>query len=247
MSEVTLELDPSSAAMFRTQNETSTLASPQSSLRLAGDVRIQVDLDTAGRMFNSGLMVLDDRTNVVSINRVATDLIDDCEVLRIVNGRLVVERAYVQRAVEELLKRIRISLAEDGFDPSRNDFIGVPDRSGTVRYALKVMSAVRTEGGAEFLVAVVDLIDRAAPSRSAFSSVFRLSEREAELAELFSKGLRLEEIARQMGVALNTARVHLRSIFVKTNCTGQLELMRMLTRLTGVIAVFQTFGALLIE
>jgi len=171
---------------------------------------------------------------VRSINQVAADLLEGCPVLRIKDGYFVIERAAVQRGFSELLRRVSNSVAERTFDRDRNDFIGVPDRSGAIRYALKVMSAVRVESGTEFLIAIVDLVDRAAPSRSTVASVFRLSEREAELAELFSRGLRLEEIAQQMGVALNTARVHLRSIFSKTNCAGQLELMRMLTRLASV-------------
>jgi DNA-binding CsgD family transcriptional regulator len=80
---------------------------------------------------------------------------------------------------------------------------------------------------------VVDFNDRSGPSRSTVSTVFRLSAREAELAELFSQGLGLEAIAETMGIALNTARVHLRNIFQKTSCSTQLELFRRLTRLTA--------------
>jgi DNA-binding CsgD family transcriptional regulator len=52
--------------------------------------------------------------------------------------------------------------------------------------------------------------------------------REAEFAELFAAGHRIEMIAQIMGVAMNTARVHLRHVCAKVGCTSQIELARML-------------------
>jgi DNA-binding CsgD family transcriptional regulator len=58
------------------------------------------------------------------------------------------------------------------------------------------------------------------------TKVFTLSEREAELAELFASGLRVDAIAGRMRISVNTARVHLRNVFAKTGCTSQIELAR---------------------
>lgn len=198
-------------------------------------IRFDLDLDMAAQVFRSGFLILDPRRFVLSRNRNADDILEERNVLKIANGYLVIEKAYIQRAVDEQLKRIAASVAAGTFDPAHFTFIGVPDRNGAVRYALKAVTAVERGRGLEILMAVVDLADKTGPTRSTFSAVFGLSEREAELAELFSRGWRLEQISVQMNVALNTARVHLRNIFAKTNCSGQLELMRMLSRLSGVL------------
>jgi DNA-binding CsgD family transcriptional regulator len=197
--------------------------------------RYDLDLDMAAQVFRSGFLILDQRRFVLSRNRNADDILEERNVLKVANGYFVVEKAYIQRAVDEQLKRITASVAAGTFDAAQFPFIGVPDRNGAVRYALKVVTAVERGRGLEILMAIVDLADKTGPTRSTFSAVFGLSEREAELAELFSRGWRLEQISAQMNVALNTARVHLRNIFAKTNCSGQLELMRMLSRLSACL------------
>ncbi len=191
-----------------------------------------LDFETAGRLFRSGLLVVDHTRRVLATNQIAAELLQDSEGLSLINGCLSIEKAYVQRSFGFLLVQLRAAAGPGRFVPAQCALIGVPDRKGAVRYALKVMAAELGPQRAEFLLAIIDLADRAGPSREAFSAVFRLSEREAELAELFSRGFRLEQIASMMGVSLNTARVHLRNVFAKTNCAGQSELMRMFTRLT---------------
>ena len=81
------------------------------------------------------------------------------------------------------------------------------------------------------LLAVMDMLGSVQIMRTKAASIFGLSEREAELAELFSQGLRVQEIAVRMGVAVNTARVHLRNVFTKTGANSQIELARIFTML----------------
>jgi DNA-binding CsgD family transcriptional regulator len=192
-----------------------------------------LDLDAVGRMSRSGLVVLDERGLVLFANQQAKDVFADSCGLGLRNGCLFIDRASVQRSLAEMIARTVARITEGLLDDSAPAFLGVPDRSGAVRYALKIIAAARRGARIEILLSVVDFVDSKGSSRSTCMSVFNLSEREAELAELFSKGFRLEAIADQMGIALNTARVHLRAVFMKTNCSGQLELLRMLTRLTG--------------
>ena len=69
------------------------------------------------------------------------------------------------------------------------------------------------------LLSVVNFVD----GNGSSLSTCNLSRREAELAELFSKGLGLEAMSGQMGITLNTARVHLRAVLrrrtVRVSCT----------------------------
>ncbi len=189
---------------------------------------ILVDNDVADRIFRAGVLVINEKGEIRFQNRQATAMLDGEGVIGVRNGRLLIDRASVQRSFEAMVQR---ALAAHAKGERLSEILGVPDRSGVVRYALRAMAVSKREGRTEILLSVVDFIDNHGPSRDTFSAVFRLSDREAELAELFSKGFCLEEIAALMGVALNTARVHLRRIFLKTNCSGQIALMRLLSRL----------------
>jgi DNA-binding CsgD family transcriptional regulator len=190
-----------------------------------------LDFDKAGRMFRRGLVAIDPKGSVLFSNQQATEILEAGSGISLRKGSLFIERTSIQRTFEALIRRC-VETQDDKVAHDRPvEYLGVPDRTGEVRYAITVVTIATRNGLVEILLGLVDLFDGRGPSRKTFAAVFRLSEREAELAELFSKGLGLEEISERMGVALNTTRVHLRSVFKKTNCSGQLALLRALSRL----------------
>jgi DNA-binding CsgD family transcriptional regulator len=139
------------------------------------------------------------------------------------SGKLHLHRAGAMRRLHEAVGR---QLAPSG--PREAALVGVPDGEGRIRYAVRVGAATERAGVQSALLVVAELIDGNDVSRSELSSVFGLSDREAELAECFSKGMRLERIAPIMHVSVATARMHLRRVFVKTGCCTQAELARMI-------------------
>lgn len=109
---------------------------------------------------------------------------------------------------------------------------GVPDPQGHIHYVIWLLSWLSGVPDGCVILAVADLAAQAEGiRRGGIAAVFGLSAREAQLAELFSMGFRLEQIAIRMSVTLNTARVHLHQVFLKTNCAGQLELARAFARI----------------
>jgi DNA-binding CsgD family transcriptional regulator len=62
-------------------------------------------------------------------------------------------------------------------------------------------------------------------------SAFRLTETEARLASQLAFGNSLEGAADQFGIAKETARSHLKSIFAKTGVHRQAELVAVLAKL----------------
>jgi DNA-binding CsgD family transcriptional regulator len=111
--------------------------------------------------------------------------------------------------------------------------IGIPDREGRIRYVARVLPCRTDQGRQAALFIIADII--AGPThhadRSAVARVFHLSPREADFVELFSEGLSIAEIADHMDISVNTARVHLRNVFEKTDCTSQIELVRLFAHL----------------
>ena len=191
-----------------------------------------LDVDTAAKMFRSGLIAIDQNRVVLFSTPQASKVIEADEAVGLRKGMLCIERSSIQRTFEANLRKA-VELFLDDAMPDTFDFLGIPDRTGDVRYAIKIVTVTRREGMVQILLSLVDFTDNRTPCRATFASVFRLSDREAELAELFSQGFGLEEISTRMGVALNTTRVHLRSVFQKTSCSGQLALLRTLSRLTA--------------
>ena len=73
--------------------------------------------------------------------------------------------------------------------------------------------------------------DRAqSPPVETVRKLFDLTRKEAELAMCLTNGRSLREAAADLGITLNTARAHLRSIFAKTGIDRQARLVRAILR-----------------
>ena len=77
------------------------------------------------------------------------------------------------------------------------------------------------------LVLIAEPDQRGAPSDATLRSL-GFSPSEARIAQRLVQGRTLAEAARDHGMAHNTARTHLRNIFVKTRARSQVELVRIL-------------------
>jgi DNA-binding CsgD family transcriptional regulator len=170
-----------------------------------------------------GIVLVDRDLRIVEANQRAKSYLAAEQGMAGRSGKLHLHRAGAMRRLHESVGRL---LAPCG--SGQATIVGVPDAEGRIRYAVRVGAASERLGVQSALLVVAELIDGNDVSRSELSSVFGLSDREAELAECFSKGMRLERIAPIMQVTLATARMHLRRVFVKTGCCSQAELARMI-------------------
>jgi DNA-binding CsgD family transcriptional regulator len=60
---------------------------------------------------------------------------------------------------------------------------------------------------------------------------YGLTQREAQLAAILHDGCDLPHAAIELGIAYNTARVHLGNVLKKTGCSSRPELVALLTRI----------------
>jgi DNA-binding CsgD family transcriptional regulator len=63
--------------------------------------------------------------------------------------------------------------------------------------------------------------------------LYGLTPKEAEIAVNLSQGKTVEQTAEQLGMTYQTARTHLRRLFIKTGTSRQTELLLLLARLPG--------------
>ena len=186
-------------------------------------------LQLTNRLSRSGLLIVDKVGFVHYINDQARIILDNSDMFDVRQGRLVVRRSESQRAFKSMLDR---GLTMASADTVHCEAIGIPEHSGAARYAVSIIDIYLRNGHPNILLSISDFATSSGPGRSAFVAVLGLSVREAELADLFSRGLTLQEIATAMGITFNTARVHLQNIYCKTHCSGQIALSRLLCRVS---------------
>ncbi|WP_298744575.1 hypothetical protein [uncultured Brevundimonas sp.] len=122
------------------------------------------------------------------------------------------------------------------FADRRGGQMPVNRRSGRNPYVLTILPAPRAEvfltrHSIACVIHIQDLAATPLPSREAMAAVFGLSEREADLVIALIRGPGLAQAAGQAGMALNTARNHLQSIFRKSGTASQAEMIQMFGRL----------------
>lgn len=110
-------------------------------------------------------------------------------------------------------------------------------RRGPGRSALTLAFYPLVRAAAAFarddVVGLVTIVDPAAAPRrrSLFREAFALTARESEVADMLMAGHSIESAAAALEISRNTARIHLRQLFAKTETSRQSELVRLLGRL----------------
>lgn len=156
------------------------------------------------------------------------------------DGLAFVAGAFVTRRANETRKLHRLIAASVAPTPPSESRPGgellVTRASGRRPYVLRVMPAPPTERflSGPGIACVIHLHDLAAirlPSRSLLIAAFRLSGREADLAVELVRCANLAGAAAHAGMALNTARNHLQSVFRKSGTASQAEAVQLFSRL----------------
>jgi DNA-binding CsgD family transcriptional regulator len=167
---------------------------------------------------------------ILFMNAAAEDAIASDDGLTVHGGHLHAARAASDRSLQNLVARILQS--RPGELPDGGGAIAVPRPSGRAPFALRAVPCVR---GSEYhygqlpaaLVLIADAEHRAAPSDATLFAL-GFSPTETRIAQRLARGRTLADVARDLGMAHNTARAHLRSIFAKTQARSQVELVRIL-------------------
>jgi DNA-binding CsgD family transcriptional regulator len=189
------------------------------------DARVRMDaLGTAVDQLPFGVIVLDARKRILECNAIACSLMSgDSAISRYADGKLRLSGA----AGSQFERWIH------GGAPPNDNPDGLLHALGPKGAALSIMAMPLprdrpswSSRDASWMLLVFD------PSRNTRANVETLSRdldistREAQLAVLLAQGLDLSFIAARMRISVHTARTHLKSIFAKTGCGSQNELIR---------------------
>ena len=180
-----------------------------------------------------GLVGLRADGSVLFMNAAAGDVMRAGDGLAVTDSFLRAARAANDRTLQEVIARVL--RAEPDAPPDAGGAIAVARPSGRTPFVLRVMPSAAGEGSRAgelpaALVLIANPDGRAAPSEATLRSL-GFSPSEARIAQRLAQGHTLADAARDLGIAHNTARAHLRSIFAKTQARSQVELVRMLCEL----------------
>ncbi|MEI7443809.1 MAG: helix-turn-helix transcriptional regulator [Burkholderiales bacterium] len=94
-------------------------------------------------------------------------------------------------------------------------------------------SPARGDAGQPVVLGV--LIDRSSPASlepAMLRDLFGLTEAESRVAEAYLRVDTVKDVAQLLGVSANTVKTHLASVYLKTGCTRQAQLVRLLMSLS---------------
>lgn len=169
-----------------------------------------------------GTIILDQTGNVTRTNAVADQLLDAGDGIRLDKGRLLLADSRHQKTIESLLTRIGDIPAPVRFKLSRAKGHDL----AVVARPIHVPEILR--GGANLALFITVPGDDTRLDPAAIRDLFQLTRMEATLAVSLASGRSLVDVADTLGIAHNTARAHLRSIFAKTGARRQSQLVHLL-------------------
>lgn len=169
-----------------------------------------------------GTIILDQSGHVTRTNAVADHLLEAADGLRIADGKLLLADPAHQKAVETLFATIADNPAPCRFKITRAAGADIAVAARPV----SVPAIVR--GGAALALFFSVPGDDAQLDPAAIRDLFQLTRMEATLAVSLASGRALVDAADALGIAHNTARAHLRSIFTKTGARRQSQLVHLL-------------------
>ena len=177
---------------------------------------------TAINMLNMGILVVDREARITFANCTAKDL------LRFNKGTSVPAQlpADTLRSVGALDRRLRKAIS--GGENSLGGYLALPT-AGDKRLIVLVVPfhSDEADGGEKSgsILFVSDLAAEHDADLSLIAGLYELTPAETRLLEALVRGERVGEYAKQTGITLNTAKSHLKRLFIKTQTSRQSDLV----------------------
>lgn len=210
------------AQLSQRLTETATLSKAVGRLVLSG-------MTNALHLVRQPAIALNRLGFVIETNDLAAGLFDDD--IRIRNRRLLVRDKKAKSDLQGFIDQLQLTPDIDAL-PVAPIIVRREARRPVVIRVVPVDGAARSPFlGARAILTLNDLELRPKSDPNVISQAFGLTPAQARLASLIVTGISLEEVAAELGITLETARNHLKSIFTKTGIHRQGELIALLSRL----------------
>ncbi|MEJ1931641.1 hypothetical protein WDZ92_15450 [Nostoc sp. NIES-2111] len=178
------------------------------------------------------VVLVDEDLKIVHANPSAQRRLDESDLMRSANGRLAVAGRVAGQALQDA---IAIAAGDEAQLSQRG--IGIPaiGRSGAtgVLHVLPLeRRSLRLGLKARAVAAIFALPSAGHAPIDEIATLYGLTPAESRIFAALCRGETLEEAAAVLGIAKSTARTHLLSIFGKTGCSRQAELLLLVSKLS---------------
>jgi DNA-binding CsgD family transcriptional regulator/PAS domain-containing protein len=194
----------------------------------------RASLDALDRL-TTGVILLDSRGTILTVNRAAQQILDQNDGLT--SGR---DGIGGSKSLGALIGSAALTARRSGL--SEGGSVAVPRPSGKRPFSVLVMPASRDAFAPEakrpsVIVFVTDPEETPQTTPETLAGLYGLTAAESCLARRLMQGGSLVDSAEHLGVTHNTVRTHLQRIYDKTGTRHQGELIRLL--ITGTMQIFK--------
>ncbi len=177
---------------------------------------------TALGLLGRPALAIDRLGAVLDVNAAADSLFDDEVSVR--NGRLSIRDADARAAFERFVACMGV-IVDTAALPTERIVVRRRNKPPVVIGVLPVPAAARTAFlGARAILTLTELAPARGSNVAVLAEYFKMTPAEARLAAIVAEGVSLEEAAARLGIARETARAQLKSVFAKTDTRRQGEL-----------------------
>jgi len=200
-------------------------------------------LEAVLEQFSFGVFIVDSNHRVVRSNQTANGMFESAEIpLRLDNGIIDANDPATALSLRQMIAR---GLRSEGTDSENAEVMSVSRLDGAAALQLWAAPlgerndniAFTPDGSVDAVIVVVVDPDAETPvPTNMLRSLFGLTGAESKLAAALVNGTSIEQYAKTVNVSYNTARSHLKSIFVKTRTHRQVDLVILLSKLLGNVS-----------
>jgi DNA-binding CsgD family transcriptional regulator len=182
---------------------------------------------------NAGTLLVDENLGIVHANSAAERMLSEGTAVQSQRGRVAVGQKAAGDALEAAVRqasRDEVGLGQKG--------IGIPAAQAgevpTVIHVLPLRGGDFRPGLAPRAAAALFVTPSSVPPgmpRDALAVLYDLTPAEVRVVELLCAGSDQAEVAATLGIAKSTVKTHLLSVFAKTGCSRQVDLVKLATGL----------------
>lgn len=183
--------------------------------------------------FPMGVILLNGTSRVLATNQPAARILERADGLALEGRRLRAADPEEAESLRELVQQTASNGATDPADGSNARRLSRPSGRRALQILVQRMGrngAGEPGGHPPVALFVTDPDERVEIPVERLRRLYGLTPSEGRIAARLTAGLRPEEVALELGVQVNTIRMHLKRIFSKTGTGRQSELVGLLLR-----------------
>lgn len=199
-----------------------------------------IQMDKERRLYSStfarqsvGIITLDERGKIVTRNTVADALIREKDGLTVVNDQIHLDSAAARAKLQDYIEAIAAAQRDQEPAPTNALSVDRPSGKADLELLIKPMMIDKTvePGHTPHMIVFINEPERSYEiDTRILMSLYGLTKAEVSLSKLLAEGANLDQAAAELGIARNTARAQLRSIFAKTGVSRQSMLVSLILK-----------------